>query len=104
MIEQFIQALLPSFEHFHSLAYWVAFVAAFAETTLVVGLLVPGSTLLLLLGALSATGQIDFAGIFWFGKPVGKPGTEGKRGKRGQEKGVRKKGSGKRGQIRMALS
>ena len=50
MIEQFFQALLPNFEHSHSLAYWVAFVVAFVETTLVVGLLVPGSTLLLLLG------------------------------------------------------
>lgn len=50
MIEQFFQALLPNFEHFHSLAYWVAFVVAFFETALVVGLLVPGSTLLLLLG------------------------------------------------------
>ena len=67
MIEQFFQALLPNFEHFHSLAYWAAFVVAFAETALVVGLLVPGSTLLLLLGALSATGQIDFSGVFLFG-------------------------------------
>jgi len=67
MIEQLYQSLLPSIEHFHSLAYWVAFVAAFVETALVVGLLMPGSTLLLLLGALSATGQIDFSGVFWFG-------------------------------------
>ena len=67
MIEQLFQSLLPSIEHFHSLAYWLAFVMAFAETALVVGLLVPGSTLLLLLGALTATGKVDFAGIFWFG-------------------------------------
>ncbi|MGB5614643.1 MAG: VTT domain-containing protein [Sedimenticolaceae bacterium] len=67
MIEQLYHSLLPSLEHFHSLAYWAAFVAALAETALVVGLLVPGSTLLLLLGALTATGQVDFAGVFWFG-------------------------------------
>ncbi|QYZ64520.1 MAG: hypothetical protein OI74_15090 [Gammaproteobacteria bacterium (ex Lamellibrachia satsuma)] len=67
VIEQLFQSLLPSIEHFHSLAYWMAFVVAFAETALVVGLLVPGSTLLLLLGALTATGHIDFAGVFWFG-------------------------------------
>ena len=67
MIEQLYQSLLPGIGHFHSLAYWAAFVAAFAETALVVGLLVPGSTLLLLLGALSATGTIDLAGVFWFG-------------------------------------
>ena len=67
MIEQLYQSLLPGIEHFHSLAYWIAFAAAFAETALVVGLLVPGSMLLLLLGALSATGQVDFSGVFWFG-------------------------------------
>lgn len=67
MIQHLFHSLLPSIEHFHSLAYWVAFAAGFAETTLVVGLLLPGSTLLLILGALSATGQIDFAGVFWFG-------------------------------------
>ncbi len=67
MIEQFFQSLLPSIEHLHSVAYWLAFAMAFAETALVVGLVVPGSTLLLLLGALAATGQIDFAGVFWFG-------------------------------------
>ena len=39
MIGQLFQASLPSIEHFHSLAYWVAFVVTFAETALVVGLL-----------------------------------------------------------------
>lgn len=66
MIEHLFQSLLPSIEHFHLLGYWVAFVAALLETALVVGLLLPGSTLLLLLGALTATGQLDFAGVFWF--------------------------------------
>ena len=67
MIEHLFQSLLPNIEHFRSLAYWAAFAAAFAETALVVGLMVPGSTLLLILGALTATGQIDFAGVYWFG-------------------------------------
>ncbi len=67
MIEQLLQSLLPSIEHFHSLAYWLAFMLALTETALVVGLMVPGSTLLLLLGAMTATGQIDFAGVLWFG-------------------------------------
>lgn len=66
MIEQLFNSVLPSIEHFHLLGYWVAFFAAFLETALVVGLLLPGSTLLLLLGALSATGHLDFAGVLWF--------------------------------------
>lgn len=67
MIEQIFQSLLPSIEHFHVLAYWLAFVAALLETALVVGLLVPGSTLLLLLGALAAAGHLEFSGVLWFG-------------------------------------
>jgi membrane protein DedA with SNARE-associated domain/membrane-associated phospholipid phosphatase len=67
MIENLYQTLLPSIAQFHSLGYWIAFLVAFAETALVAGLLIPGSTLLLLLGALTATGQLEFAGVFWFG-------------------------------------
>jgi len=66
MIEQLFNSVLPSIEHFQLLGYWVAFFAAFLETALVIGLLLPGFTLLLLLGALSATGHLDFAGILWF--------------------------------------
>ncbi len=66
-IQQLYQSLLPSIEHFHLLGYWVAFFVALFETMLVVGLLIPGSTLLLLLGALAAGGQLDFNGVLWFG-------------------------------------
>jgi undecaprenyl-diphosphatase len=66
MIERLFTALLPSIEHVHLLGYWVAFAAALLETTLVVGLFLPGSTLLLLLGALSANGYLDFGDLVWF--------------------------------------
>jgi len=66
MVDQFFNLILPSIEHFHLVGYWVAFFAAFLETTLVVGLLLPGSTLLLLLGALSAGGHLDFGDLLWF--------------------------------------
>lgn len=62
----FLQTLLPSLEHFRYLAYWLAFLAALLETTFLVGLLIPGSTIILLLGTLAATGKLDFAGLFWF--------------------------------------
>jgi hypothetical protein len=42
MLEQLYHSLLPSLEQFSSLAYWAAFVAAMAETALVVGLLGAG--------------------------------------------------------------
>lgn len=66
MTETFATSLLPSIEHFHLLGYWVAFFAALLETTLVIGLLLPGSTVLLLLGALSANGHLDFGTLLWF--------------------------------------
>ncbi|GMQ76312.1 MAG: hypothetical protein BMS9Abin01_1584 [Gammaproteobacteria bacterium] len=67
MLDQFAQSVLPTVEHFQYLGYWIAFFAALLETALVVGLLLPGSTLLLILGALSASGHLDFNGVLWFG-------------------------------------
>ncbi len=66
MIEQIFSHLLPSIEQFSVLGYWLAFIAAFAETALVVGLLLPGSTFLLLLGAVASTGSLAFSGVLWF--------------------------------------
>lgn len=66
MMDQYLKALLPTIEHFHQLGYWAAFLAALLETALVVGLLLPGSTLLLLLGALAAGGHLDFMILLWF--------------------------------------
>ncbi len=66
MIESLFASILPSLEHFHLLGYWLAFFAALLETAFVVGLLLPGSTLLLMLGALSASGHLDFVDLLWF--------------------------------------
>jgi Uncharacterized membrane-associated protein len=66
MIEQLFSSLLPSIEHLHLVGYWIAFFAALFETALVIGLLLPGSTLLLLLGALAASGKLDFGDLLWF--------------------------------------
>ncbi len=66
MIDEITHFLLPAIEHLQSAAYWVAFVAALVETALVVGLLIPGSTLLLFLGAASASGHLDFTTLLGF--------------------------------------
>jgi len=66
MIEQFTDFILPCLEHFLQFGYWLAFVAALMETTLLVGLLIPGSTLLLFLGAYSVSGQLDIGGLIGF--------------------------------------
>lgn len=58
--------LFPALEHFQGLRYWLAFAAALAETALVVGLFIPGSVTLLLMGAYAAGGQLDFTALLWF--------------------------------------
>lgn len=65
-MDKILTLLLPSIEHFQLLGYWFAFFAALFETVIVVGLFFPGSTLLLLLGALAANGQFDFGDLLWF--------------------------------------
>ncbi len=66
MINDLINNMLPSIEHFRVGGYWIAFFAAFFETTVVVGLILPGSTIILFLGALSARGYLDIGDLIWF--------------------------------------
>jgi len=62
----FLNSLLPTIEHFHNYGYWIAFFAALFETIFGIGLLFPGSTIILILGALSAKGYFDIGDIIWF--------------------------------------
>lgn len=66
MITDFLNNILPSIAHFRIGGYWVAFFAAFIETTVGVGLILPGSTIILFLGALSARGFLDIGDLIWF--------------------------------------
>ncbi len=62
----FIQSLLPAIEHFHVIGYWIALFAALFETTIGVGLILPGSTIILFMGALAAKGYFDLGDLIWF--------------------------------------
>jgi membrane protein DedA with SNARE-associated domain/membrane-associated phospholipid phosphatase len=66
MMNNLINFILPSIEHVHFAGYWVAFFAALLETTFVIGLFLPGSTIILFLGALSARGYFDAGSLIWF--------------------------------------
>lgn len=66
MADQIIHIILPTIEHFGMLGYWIAFLAALLETTIGIGLVLPGSTLILFLGALSARGYLDVGDLLWF--------------------------------------
>ena len=65
-IMNFIQLLLPAIEHFHTIGYWIAFLVALLETTIGAGLFIPGSTILLFMGALAAKGYFDLGDLLWF--------------------------------------
>jgi len=54
-----LNKLLPSIAQLGGWGYWIAFLAALLETTVGLGLILPGSTIILFLGALSARGDLD---------------------------------------------
>ena len=41
------QLLLPSIDHFHSIGYWIGLFSALGETIIGIGILIPGSTIVL---------------------------------------------------------
>ncbi len=67
MLEHWLQSLMPFIQHLSGWIYWIALLAALVETVLVIGLFLPGSSMLLLLGALAASpGGPSFLGILTF--------------------------------------
>lgn len=65
-MEHLTQAILGLVESIGVFGYWVAFVAALAETVLVVGLIMPGSSFLLLMGVLAGQGALDLGDLLVF--------------------------------------
>jgi len=48
------------------IGYWIAFLVALLETTIGVGLFIPGSSIILFMGALAAKGYFDLGDLIWF--------------------------------------
>jgi membrane protein DedA with SNARE-associated domain/membrane-associated phospholipid phosphatase len=61
-----INYLLPKIEHFRFLGYWVVLLVSLLESLAFVGIVVPGSTFIVFIGALSARGYWDLADLIWF--------------------------------------
>ena len=66
MSDYIINILTPAVGHLGVMGYWIAFFAAMLETTIIIGLFLPGSTVILLLGAMSAYGYFDLGDLLWF--------------------------------------
>lgn len=61
-----LNLLLPTVEHFNILGYWIVILAALLETAIGIGLLLPGSTIILIMGAFAAKGYFDVGDLIWF--------------------------------------
>lgn len=61
-----INFLLPKIEHLHMAGYWLLLLVALFESLVAVGLILPGSTLVVFMGALAARGYWDLADLIWF--------------------------------------
>ncbi len=62
----YLTSLLPAIDTFHSIGYWLAFFSAFFETVIGVGLLLPGTSIIVILGAFAAQGYLDVGDLIWF--------------------------------------
>lgn len=62
----FIQSLLPAISQFHLIGYLIGFFVALLETVIGIGLFLPGSTILLFMGALAASGYFDLGDLLLF--------------------------------------
>jgi membrane protein DedA with SNARE-associated domain/membrane-associated phospholipid phosphatase len=58
--------ILPAFSHLGLWGYWVVLLIAFFEAIVLVGVIIPGSTLIVLVGFLSAQGVLDIGDLIWF--------------------------------------
>lgn len=67
-------ALLPKIEHLGLFAYWLLFGICVLESTAVIGLFVPGTTIIVFFGFLASQKVVDIGDVIWvaaFGGIVG---------------------------------
>ncbi|MDD5110369.1 MAG: LssY C-terminal domain-containing protein [Patescibacteria group bacterium] len=57
---------LVNLQHFRILGYWVVLLVSLVESLAFVGLVFPGSVLVVLAGFLASRGYFDFGDLFWF--------------------------------------
>ena len=63
---EFLNSILPAIEHSHILGYWIVLFAALLETIVGIGLVLPGSTIILIMGTLAGKGYLNLDDLIWF--------------------------------------
>ena len=62
----FFNSLLPTIEHFHFLGYWIVLLISFLESLAFVGIAIPGTIFIVLVGFVSVKGFLDLGDLIWF--------------------------------------
>ncbi len=62
----FLNSLLPTIEHLHFLGYWIVLLILLIDSTAFVGLISPGTLLVIGIGFLSSQGFLDIGDVIWF--------------------------------------
>ena len=58
-MQDFLTRLLPTIEHFTLLGYWFVLLISLAESLAFVGILVPGTTIIVMAGFFASKGAFD---------------------------------------------
>jgi undecaprenyl-diphosphatase len=62
----FLNSLLPTIEHFRILGYWIVLLISLIDSTAFIGLISPGTVLIIGIGFLSSQGVLDIGDTVWF--------------------------------------
>jgi len=62
----YLNSLLPAIENFGLLGYWIIFLISIVESIAFIGLFVPGTVLLVAIGALCSKGILNAGDVIWF--------------------------------------
>ncbi|PIT95911.1 PA-phosphatase, partial [Candidatus Falkowbacteria bacterium CG10_big_fil_rev_8_21_14_0_10_37_14] len=62
----FLTNILPSLSHLGVWGYWLVLLFSLLESLVFAGVIVPGSTLVIMAGFLSSQGYLDIGDLIWF--------------------------------------
>jgi membrane protein DedA with SNARE-associated domain len=65
-MQDIVTRFLPTIEHFTMIGYWILLLISLAESLAFIGLLVPGTTIIVMAGFLSSKGVFDLGDLIWF--------------------------------------
>lgn len=62
----FLNTLLPTIENVGVWAYWIVLLASFIESLAFIGLVIPGSVIIIFAGFVASRGILDIGDLIWF--------------------------------------